>query len=160
MEQHGTEKEKWFAFILNRQCCVCVCVCELWDVHQTCSLTKHLMSLLVVYIYAFSRGFYPTRLTVHSGYTFLSVCVFPGNRTHNLCAANTMLYHWATGTHLFNCVVDRTSLDWAHSFKNGLSAVKYFPVLWRHFWFCRSCPECGCDFSGSFIYRYVFKQMF
>ncbi len=29
---------------------------------------------------------------------FLSVCVFPGNRTHNLCAANTMLYHWATGT--------------------------------------------------------------
>ncbi len=25
---------------------------------------------------------------------FVSVlCVFPGNRTHNLCAANTMLYH-------------------------------------------------------------------
>ncbi len=24
--------------------------------------------------------------------------VFPGIRTHNLCAANTMLYHWATGT--------------------------------------------------------------
>ncbi len=31
----------------------------------------------------------------------LSVCVFPGNRTHNLCAANTMLYHWATGTLLW-----------------------------------------------------------
>ncbi len=30
---------------------------------------------------------------VHSGYTFvLSVCVFPGNRTHNLCGANAMLY--------------------------------------------------------------------
>ncbi len=29
---------------------------------------------------------------VHSGYTFfLSVRVFPGNRTHNLCAANAML---------------------------------------------------------------------
>ncbi len=28
----------------------------------------------------------------------LSVCVFPGNWTHNLCAANTMLYHRATGT--------------------------------------------------------------
>ncbi len=38
-------------------------------------------------------------LTVHSGYTYvLSVCVFPGNRSHNLCTANTMLYHWATGT--------------------------------------------------------------
>ncbi len=24
--------------------------------------------------------------------------VFPGNWTHNLCAANTMLYHWATET--------------------------------------------------------------
>ncbi len=34
-----------------------------------------------------------------SGYTFLlSVSVFPGNWTHNLCAANAMLYHWATGT--------------------------------------------------------------
>ncbi len=29
---------------------------------------------------------------------FLSVHVFTGNRTHNLCAANAMLYHWATGT--------------------------------------------------------------
>ncbi len=30
---------------------------------------------------------------VHSGYTFvLSVCVFPGNRTHNLCAANAMKF--------------------------------------------------------------------
>ncbi len=28
---------------------------------------------------------------------FLSVHVFPGNRIHNLCAANAMLYHWATG---------------------------------------------------------------
>ncbi len=27
-----------------------------------------------------------------------SVCEFPGNWTHNLCAANAMLYHWATGT--------------------------------------------------------------
>ncbi len=49
-----------------------------------------------IYIYAFSRHFYTKRLTVHSGYTFL--CVFPGNRTHNLCAANAMLYHWATAT--------------------------------------------------------------
>ncbi len=31
-------------------------------------------------------------------YIFLSVHVFPGNQTHNLCAADAMLYHWATGT--------------------------------------------------------------
>ncbi len=54
-----------------------------------------------IYIYAFSRRFYPKRHTVHSGYTFLSVCVFPGNRTHDLCAANAMLYHWATGTVIY-----------------------------------------------------------
>ncbi len=29
-----------------------------------------------IYIYAFSRGFYPKRLTVHSGYIFIvSMCV-------------------------------------------------------------------------------------
>jgi len=50
------------------------------------------LTFYFIYIYAFSRRLYPKRLTVHSGYTFvLSVCVFPGNRTHNLCAANAML---------------------------------------------------------------------
>ncbi len=34
--------------------------------------------------FTFSRRFYPKRLTGHSGYTFSLVCVFPGNRTHNL----------------------------------------------------------------------------
>ncbi len=29
---------------------------------------------------------------------FFCQYVFPGNRTHNLCAANTMLYQWAAGT--------------------------------------------------------------
>ncbi len=48
-----------------------------------------LMTNIFIYIYAFSRRFYPKRLT---GYTFvLSVCVFPGNQTLNLCAANAML---------------------------------------------------------------------
>ncbi len=53
----------------------------------------------IIYPFTFSRRFYPKRLTVHSGYTFfLSVHVFPGNRTHKLCAANAMLYHWVTVT--------------------------------------------------------------
>ncbi len=60
-----------------------------------------------IYIYAFSRRFYPKQLTIHSGYTFfLTVCVFPWNWTHNLCAVNAMLYRWATGTlsHVSNAV--------------------------------------------------------
>ncbi len=36
------------------------------------------MWCIYIYMYAVSRRFYPKRLTVHSGYTFvLSVCVFP-----------------------------------------------------------------------------------
>ncbi len=52
-----------------------------------------------IYIYALSRRFYPKWLTGIQVIHFLSVCVFPGNWTHNLCTANAMLYHWATGTH-------------------------------------------------------------
>ncbi len=40
------------------------------DKERFCFLHLHLH-------YAFSRHFYPKRLTVHSGYHFLSVCVFP-----------------------------------------------------------------------------------
>ncbi len=29
---------------------------------------------------------------------FLSLCMLSGNLTHNLCAANVMLHHWAPGT--------------------------------------------------------------
>ncbi len=56
-------------------------------------LLKHILILVSLfvhaqnfkcYIYAFSRRFYPKQLTVHSGYTFSLVHVFPGNRTHNL----------------------------------------------------------------------------
>ncbi len=49
---------------------------------------------IYIYIYAFSRRFYPKRLTLHSSYSFyiLSALAFPGNRTHDLCVANAMLY--------------------------------------------------------------------
>ncbi len=55
---------------------------------------------IYIYIYAFSRRFYPKRLTVHSGYTFFFyqyVCSL-GIEPMTFCAANAMLYHWATGT--------------------------------------------------------------
>ncbi len=37
----------------------------------------HTFSVFEMYIYAFSRRFYPKRLTMHSGYTFffVSMCV-------------------------------------------------------------------------------------
>ncbi len=58
----------------------------------------------IFYIYVFSRHFYPKRLTVHSGYTFFLFNFFHhyvcslGIEPTTFCAANAMLYHWATGT--------------------------------------------------------------
>ncbi len=45
-----------------------------------------------IYIYAFSRRFYPKRLTLHSSFYILSALAFPGNRTHDLGVASAMLY--------------------------------------------------------------------
>ncbi len=49
-----------------------------------------------IYFYAFSRRFYPKQLT---GYTYFHqyVCSL-GIEPTTFCAANAMLYHWATGT--------------------------------------------------------------
>ncbi len=46
---------------------------------------------IYIYIYAFSRRFYPKRLTSYSFY-ILSALAFPGNRTHDLGVASAMLY--------------------------------------------------------------------
>ncbi len=65
--------------------------------HSVKGSLKNHSSLHFTFITLLSKA-----ITVHSGYTFvLSVCVFPGNQTLNLCAANAMLYHWATGTVTF-----------------------------------------------------------
>ncbi len=50
---------------------------------------------IYIYIYAFSRRFYPKRLTLHASYSFyiLSALAFPGNGTHDIGIASAMLYH-------------------------------------------------------------------
>ncbi len=53
------------------------------------------IKLINIYAEAFIQNDLECIQVIH----FLSVRVFPGNRTHNFfCAANAMLYHWATGT--------------------------------------------------------------
>ncbi len=57
------------------------------EMEHNCSEQINMQTACIyIYIYAFSRRFYPKRLTVHSGYTlfFLPVCVFPGKWTHDL----------------------------------------------------------------------------
>ncbi len=70
----------------------------IFSVNKIKATTTTLLGYIFTFLhfYAFSRRFYPKRLTVHSGYTLFCQYVFPGNWTHNLCAANAMLYHWAT----------------------------------------------------------------
>ncbi len=56
---------------------------------------KKTQQYIYIYIYAFSRRFYPKRLTLHFKLQFciLSALAFPGNRTHDLAVASAMLYH-------------------------------------------------------------------
>ncbi len=69
---------------------------------SSCFLCTDALALVslwgIIYIYAFSRHFYPKWLTVHSGYTFFQYVCSLGIEPTTFCAANAMLYHWATGT--------------------------------------------------------------
>ncbi len=87
------------------------------SIRQVCK--NHVMSLKeYIYIYAFSRCFYPKRLTVHSGYTFF-VCVCSlGIEPTTFCAPNAMLYHWA-----------RKSLK-AYVFKHCMSSQQHIFAVW------------------------------
>ncbi len=44
-------------------------------------------------------AFIQSDLQLHSGYTFWLVHVFPGIEPTTFCAADAMLYHWATQEH-------------------------------------------------------------
>ncbi len=57
------------------------------------------MQQIVLFIFTFMHladAFIQSNFQCIQVIHFLSV--FPGNWTHNLCAANAMLYHWTTGT--------------------------------------------------------------
>ncbi len=55
-------------------------------------------SIYDIYIYAFSRRFYPKWLTVHSGYTFfVSMCSL-GIEPTTFALLTQCSNHWATGT--------------------------------------------------------------
>ncbi len=96
-----------------------------------------------IYIYAFSRRFYPKRLTVHSGYTCIVSSVFPGNWAHNLCAANAILYHWATETSssLFTVVSSWSSVTTLSSTSNLSCHLKFF----------KHAMHLHCPFSLSLV---------
>ncbi len=75
-----------------------------WPVNKLAVKLEQVMhfTLLYIYIYAFSRRFYPKRLKVHFRlYFFCQYVCSLGIGPTNFCAANAMLYHWATRTLCF-----------------------------------------------------------
>ncbi len=67
----------------------------------------------------------------------LSVCVLPGNWTHDLCPANAMLYHWATG--ILSTLSALVSLFLVPIFCLSLLSEVLKPKLQLDEWACRSC---------------------
>ncbi len=111
--------------------------CAAIYIKDTCNVTLELdqnKTISDIYIYAFSRRFYPKRLTVHSGYTFfLSVCAFPGIWTHDLlrCSRNALpLSHrntlkvWKRQKHAYD-VGDRTYLYFSARSPAGCSCLAW-----------------------------------
>ncbi len=76
-----------------------------------------------IYIYAFSRRFYPKRLT---GYTFFCFCQYMcslGIKPTTFALLTQCSNHWATGTHVFDSnvpIVQHKSVDKTY----------FSPVLW------------------------------
>ncbi len=98
---------KWSVSCCIGQCCAAFRI-ELrvlykyylnWGNNQDTTMTAIQIEM---YIYAFSRRFYPKRLIVHLGYTFFCQYLYSlGIEPTTLCAANAMLYHWVTGINEF-----------------------------------------------------------
>ncbi len=63
---------------------------------------------IYIYIYAFSRRFYPKRLTIAFRLYIFNQCMCSlGIEPTTFCAADAMLYHWATQEH----VIDITDIE-------------------------------------------------
>ncbi len=94
----------------------------------------------------------PVVMKIKPGNFFLSVCVFPGNWSHNLCDANAMLYHWATGT----IVYDRRTF-----WRQCLNVIN---TTWGYIYFltCKNFGRefrtlCAKTFSVNFVSYFLFR---
>ncbi len=92
------EQKRWGKSIFTR-----VFLTERWKVPVKESKLCFI-NMIYIYIYAFSRRFYPKRLTIAFRlYIFYQYVCSLGIEPTTFCAANTMLYHWATQEHIYIC---------------------------------------------------------
>ncbi len=95
---------------------------------------------LMIYIYAFSRCFYPKRLSAFSLYIFFQYVCSLGIEPTTFCAANAKLCHWATGTRQVN---------WPHSLLENLASSFFFFLISLPS-FCLS-SQCLREFISPFL---------
>ncbi len=98
VSRHGSSADesnvlRWMCGFQSPQWCGCLLYCAITDSNLRLGIYDPKNN------FTFIRRFYLKRLTVYSGYTFFFqyVCSL-GIEPTTFCAANTMLYHWATGT--------------------------------------------------------------
>ncbi len=92
----------------------------------------------IIYIYAFSRRFYPKQLKMHSGYSFFYVCSLEIEPT-TFCAANAMLYQRATWTPTcFQRLLEK---------KNIYFIIIFSPILNSYY------PMKGSFFCDFYFYK-------
>ncbi len=74
--------------------------------HKQLYESSNFNGLVYIYIYAFSRRFYPKRLTTAFRLNIFNqyVCSL-GIEPTTFCAANAMLYHWATQEHSLDSLI-------------------------------------------------------
>ncbi len=125
-----------------------------------------------IYIYAFSRRFYPKRLTLHSSYSFyiLSALAFPGNRTHDLGVASAMFYQLSyrkavrnqrgklkTVSHREHLLTGAASVITHQLSLKGKAAADVAEVAINHnpLW-CRRCGKCGRN-RGMQSYNGIYR---
>ncbi len=109
-----------------------------------------------IYIYAFSRRFYPKWLTLHSSYSFyiLSALAFPGNRTHDLGVAGAM--HYQLSYRKANILVSsllRPQRYLKYQQTSKRSKLRSFPRFLTCFWFAFSPPLRGITFNSRVAAR-------
>ncbi len=79
-------------------------------------------------VITFSRRFYPKRLTFRYSLHFQYECSL-GIEPTTFCTANTMLYHWATGTYYYY-------FSYEHTHTQSIFVTFYYMVIWliAFFW--------------------------
>ncbi len=125
------------------------------------------MRLFFIYIYAFSRHFYPKRLTVHSGYTFLSVCKVNCNVCWPKQRYDTLSFYifavpWICIFFLFcylNVLLFKYSWNVNNTVFNGKLICDNLPhIMWQHAPLLDSCIKINSfksqDFKGNYHWKF------